>query len=124
VHVSSIGAEHATSTMGSYSVSKAGASMLSRLLAAEWGPHGVRSNAIHPGLVHTPMTQANYSNQSVASARAKAIPLGRIAQPEDIARVVLFLASPLASYVNGAQILVDGGLANNLIMQLPRAAAI
>jgi glucose 1-dehydrogenase len=121
VHVSSIGAEHPTSSMGSYSVSKAGATMLSRLLAAEWGPRGVRSNAVHPGLVHTPMTQANYAVPAVANARAKAIPLGRIAQPEDIAKVVLFLASPLAGYVNGAQILVDGGLASNLIRLLPRA---
>lgn len=124
VHISSIGAEQATPNMGSYSVSKAGATMLSRLLAAEWGPHGVRSNAVQPGLVQTPMTQANYSNPAVAKARSQAVPVGRIGQPEDIARVVVFLASPQASYVNGAQVLVDGGLASSLMRLLPRAESL
>jgi glucose 1-dehydrogenase len=124
VHVSSIGAEHANANMGAYSVSKAGATMLSRLLASEWGPQGVRSNAVHPGLVQTPMTQSNYSSAEVAKARAAIVPVGRIAQPEEIAETILFLASPRAAYVNGAQLLVDGGLSQRLLGLLPRAGQI
>jgi glucose 1-dehydrogenase len=124
VHVSSIGAEHANANMGAYSVSKAGASMLSRLLASEWGPQGVRSNAVHPGLVQTPMTQSNYSSPEVAAARAAIVPVGRIAQPEEIAETIVFLASPRAAYVNGAQLLVDGGLSQRLLGLLPRAGQI
>lgn len=121
IHISSIAAEHPSCNMGSYSVSKAGATMLSRLLAVEWGAAGVRSNAVHPGPVQTSMTQSSHGQPHLLEARAKAVPLGRVAQPEDVAKVVLFLASPLTDYVNGAQLLVDGGLNSKLLGLLPRA---
>ena len=121
VHVVSITALAPMPHGGNYGVAKAGAAMLSALLAAELGPHGVRSNVVHPGLVQTPMTQRSYDIAEVAEARARAIPLGRVAQPEDIARAALFPSSPLAGYVNGAELLVDGGLKADLMSFIPNS---
>lgn len=121
VHVVSVTALEPLPNTGNYGVAKAGASMLSRLLAAELGPKGVRSNSVHPGLVQTAMTQVSYDNLEVAQGRARMVPQGRIGQPEDIAEAVLFLASPKAGYINGADLLVDGGLAQNLLGMVPRA---
>jgi glucose 1-dehydrogenase len=120
VHVVSITALEPLPNAGNYGVAKAGAAMLSHLLAAELGPKGVRSNAVHPGLVQTPMTQVSYDNPEVARGRAALVAQGRVAQPEDIADAVLFLASPRAGYINGADLLVDGGLAQNLMAAVPR----
>lgn len=121
VHVVSITALQTMPGGGNYGVAKAGAAMLSHLLAAELGPKGVRSNAVHPGLVPTPMTQASYDNATVAEARANLVPQRRVADTADIAEAVLYLASPRAAYVNGADLLVDGGLAQNLMSVIPRA---
>lgn len=120
VHVVSITALEPLPFAGNYGVAKAGAAMLSHLLAAELGPKGVRSNAVHPGLVQTPMTQKSYDNPEIARGRAALVPQGRVAQGEDIADAVLFLASPRADYINGADLLVDGGLAQNLMTKVPR----
>lgn len=119
VHVVSITAETALPNTGNYGVAKAGAQMLSHLLAAEWAPHGVRSNAVHPGFIQTEMTRASYDNPEIAGHRTAAVPAGRVGQPEDIAEAVVYLASPRAAYVNGADLLVDGALRQNL---LPLAA--
>ena len=121
VHVVSITALSPMPNGGNYGVAKAGASMMSHLLAAELGPHGVRSNAVHPGLVQTGMTRASYDNPEVAARRAALVPQGRVAQPEDIAQAVLFLASPRAAYVNGADLLVDGGLQQSLMNVISRS---
>lgn len=120
VHVASITAIETMAKIGSYGVAKAGVTMLSQLLAAEWSGRGVRSNAVHPGLVRTPLTQASYDVPGIARGRAEAVPMGRVAQPEDIAEAVLYLASPRAGYVSGASLLVDGGLAQNLMTLIPR----
>jgi len=120
VHVVSITAMAPMPFGGNYSVAKAGAAMMSRLLAAELAPHGVRSNCVHPGLVQTPMTQVSYDNPDVAKARAAIVPQGRVAQPDDIAQAAVFLASPRAGYVTGADLLVDGGLQQGLMSRIPR----
>jgi len=121
VHVASVTALQALANAGNYSVAKAGVSMLSHLLAAELGPKGVRSNAVHPGLVQTEMTQASYDDPEIARARAGMIPQRRVAQPDDIADAVLYLASRRAAYVNGADLLVDGGLSHNFMAMMPSA---
>lgn len=120
VHISSISADFVTPFCGAYSVTKAGVSMLSRQLAVEWGPMGIRSNAVLPGFVYTPMVKAMYDTPGVSERRAAAVPVGRIGTPDDIAQAVVFLASPRAAYVNGAEILVDGGLTNNVMSLIPR----
>jgi NAD(P)-dependent dehydrogenase (short-subunit alcohol dehydrogenase family) len=120
VHTASIAGSNAQGFSGAYSVSKAGVLMLSRQLAVEWGPHGVRSNVMSPGLVRTPMSEKFYQDPSVAERRAAAIPVGRIGTPEDMAQVVLFLASDRAEFVNGQEIIVDGGFEHMLMSLVPR----
>jgi NAD(P)-dependent dehydrogenase (short-subunit alcohol dehydrogenase family) len=105
---------------GAYSVSKAGVLMLSRQLAVEWGPHGVRSNVVSPGLVRTPMSESFYQDPDVLRRREAAIPLGRIGSPDDMAQVVLFLASDRAGFVTGQEIIVDGGFEHMLMSLVPR----
>ena len=121
VHVASIGAHHATPITGAYSVAKAGVMMLSRQLAIEWGPDGVRSNAVNPGMILTPLSASMYDRPGLTEARAATIPAGRIGTPEDVAQAVLFLASDRAAYVTGDEITVDGGFVRNLMTLIPRA---
>jgi NAD(P)-dependent dehydrogenase (short-subunit alcohol dehydrogenase family) len=120
VHTASIAGSNAQAFSGAYSVSKAGVLMLSRQLAVEWGPHGVRSNVLSPGLVRTPMSEEFYRAPGVAERRAAAIPLGRVGSPEDMAQVVLFLASDRAGFINGQEIIVDGGFEHMLMSLVPR----
>jgi NAD(P)-dependent dehydrogenase (short-subunit alcohol dehydrogenase family) len=93
VHVASIAGSHAQGQSGAYSVSKAGVVMLSRQLASEWGPHGIRSNVVSPGMVITPMSQSFYDTPGVTERRAAVVPARRIGMPQDIANAILFLAS-------------------------------
>jgi NAD(P)-dependent dehydrogenase (short-subunit alcohol dehydrogenase family) len=120
VHTASIAGSQAQGFSGAYSVSKAGVLMLSKQLAVEWGPHGVRSNVMSPGLVRTPMSESFYQDASVTQRRSAAIPLGRIGTPEDMAQVVLYLASDRAGFVNGQEIIVDGGFEHMLMSLVPR----
>jgi NAD(P)-dependent dehydrogenase (short-subunit alcohol dehydrogenase family) len=120
VHTASIAGSNAQGFSGAYSVSKAGVLMLSRQLAVEWGPHGVRSNVMSPGLVRTPMSETFYQDPQVLQRRSAAIPLGRIGAPEDMAQVVMFLASDRAGFVNGQEIIVDGGFEHMLMSLVPR----
>jgi NAD(P)-dependent dehydrogenase (short-subunit alcohol dehydrogenase family) len=120
VHTASIASRHPQPFSGAYSVSKAGVVMLSQQLAAEWGPQGVRSNVVSPGLVRTPMSEAFYQAPGVAERRAAMVPLGRVAAPVDIAQVALFLASDRAGYVNGEDVCVDGGFGRTLMGLVPR----
>ena len=120
VNVVSIAAKHANPAVGSYGPSKAGLLSLTEQVALEWGPRGVRCNAVGPGLVPTPGTGNVYDDPRVREIRAGAVPAGRLAQPADIANVVSFLVSDDAAYVNGQVIYVDGGLSKALMTLLPR----
>ncbi len=120
VHIASIAAEHATPQAGSYSVAKAGIAMLSRQLALEWGGHGIRSNAVCPGMTRTPLTQARYDLPGNTERMSAAIPAGRIGQPQDVAQAVLFLASDMSAYISGQELTVDGGFSRMLMSLLPR----
>lgn len=121
VHISSINAVAPIAGSGSYPVAKAGVSAMSHQLAAELGQFGVRSNTVLPGMMSTSMGGRSYSERpEVARARAEYIPLGRTGLPEDIAQAVLYLASPRAAYVSGAEILVDGALKDGLIRHRPK----
>jgi NAD(P)-dependent dehydrogenase (short-subunit alcohol dehydrogenase family) len=121
VHVASIAAHHATGYSGAYSVAKAGVVMLSRQLAIEWAGFGIRSNAVNPGMVLTPMSEAFYGEPGAAERRSAAIPAGRIGQPDDVAQAILFLSSSRSSYINGDEVTVDGGFTRNLLNLIPRS---
>jgi len=120
VNLVSIAAANANVGVGAYSASKAGLLALTRTIAAEWGPRGVRCNAVGPGLVPTPGTGDVYDDPAVVEARSRAVPLRRLGTPDDIANVVAFLAGDQAAYVNGQVIYVDGGLSQALMTLLPR----
>ncbi len=120
IHIASIAGNNPQPASIAYSASKAATLMMSRQLAQEWGDRGVRSNCISPGLILTPMTEAFYQKENVKQQREKIIPLGRIGLPEDIASAVLFLASDRASYVTGADLVVDGGVTQTFMGLLPR----
>lgn len=122
VHVASITATQATPHSGAYAISKAGVTLLSRQLALEWGPLGVRSNTVCPGMTWTGMTQASYSRPGESETRSKTIPLRRIGQPEDMADAIVFLASDRSAYVNGADLTVDGGFTRNIMGMIPQTA--
>ena len=120
VHIASIAATNPQPRSGAYSPSKAGVAMLSRQLAAEWGPDGIRSNIVSPGLIRTPMSESFYQAAGVLERREAMVPSRRVGTPQDIADAVLFLASRRAAYVTGAELLVDGGLDQVMMGLVPR----
>jgi 3-oxoacyl-[acyl-carrier protein] reductase len=108
--VSSTAAYHATRGNPAYAASKAGAVGLVRTLADAWAADGIRVNGIAPGFVATKMTRVTTDDPQRLEAALRRIPLGRLGTPADMAGVALFLASPLAAYVVGQTLPVDGGL--------------
>ncbi|MBU3689183.1 MAG: 2-deoxy-D-gluconate 3-dehydrogenase [Acidimicrobiales bacterium mtb01] len=124
VNIVSIAAQAANPKVGAYSASKAGVVALTRQTALEWGPRGVRANAVGPGFVPTPGTGTVYDDPAVREVRAAAVPLRRLGEPDDVANVVSFLASDQAGYVNGQVIYVDGGFSEALMTLVPRPPGI
>jgi NAD(P)-dependent dehydrogenase (short-subunit alcohol dehydrogenase family) len=120
VNVASIAGHYPLPYGGAYSVSKAGVMMLSRLLTVELAQHGIRSNVVSPALVRTPLSEFSYRDPAVARQRAQMVPAGRVCDPAELAATILFLASDRASYINGQEILVDGGLSQTWMSLIPR----
>ena len=107
--ISSIAGLRGNDVIGLYGVSKAAEAGLVRNLAVEWGPKGIRANAISPGLVKTDFARALWEDPVRLERAENRTPLRRIGVPEDIAGVALFLASDAAAYVTGQNIVADGG---------------
>lgn len=110
ITVSSTAAFHSTRGNPAYNASKTGAVGLTRTLAEAWAKDGIRVNGIAPGLVDTKLTKVTTENPERLAGSIQGIPMRRLGTPADMAGVALFLASPLASYVLGQTIPVDGGL--------------
>jgi|YelNatPaOPRAMG01_1025707.scaffolds.fasta_scaffold00286_29 NAD(P)-dependent dehydrogenase (short-subunit alcohol dehydrogenase family) len=110
VNVASVMAEATDYGLAAYCSSKAAVAGLTRTVALEYGRYGIRANYIMPGPIYTGMTRANFDKDEIRKVWEKKTALKRLGQPEDMARVALFLASSDAGYVTGAGIRADGGL--------------
>lgn len=108
--ISSVHEEIAWSGYSAYTASKAAVAMLTKTLAQEAAPYGVRVLAVAPGAIKTPINRAVWSDEANLQDLLEKIPLKRIGAPEEVARMVVVLASDIASYVTGRTIFVDGGM--------------
>jgi len=109
VNVSSTGGVRAAAGLGAYSVSKAAVIMLTRVLARELAPFGVRVNAVAPALIETRFSEALWKNPDILDQYLKTTPMARTGQPEEIAGAVVYFCSDAASYVTGQTLVLDGG---------------
>lgn len=114
ISVSSISAWVGGSQQVHYCTTKAGISSLMKSLAIVLGPHGITCNAVLPGAIATDINKDDWTNAEKLDYFNKRIPVGRIGQPDDIAGVIWLLSQPEASYLNGSDVLVDGGMFVNL----------
>ena len=124
VATGSMSGTNAHANLGAYGPSKAAVIMLVQVLAQEFGRDGIRVNSVSPGMVRTGMTETVYKDAAVAAERDALVPLGRVATPEDMADVIAFLLGNDARYVNGHDLVVDGGVSGNFLGRLPGIAKI
>ncbi len=117
INIASVDAFKPTGNLVHYDASKGGVVMLTKSLAKELGPRGVRVNAIAPGGIQTPGTEQTelplppgVDAEAMLRQMLAALPLGRMGQPDDVARLALFLASPASAYMTGSTVVVDGGM--------------
>jgi NAD(P)-dependent dehydrogenase (short-subunit alcohol dehydrogenase family) len=109
VNIGSVTLAVARRELGAYGATKAGLAQLTRTLALEWAPYNVRVNCVAPGYVRTPLTEPLFARPGFLDEVRAWTPLGRVADPSEIAWPVLFLASDLASFITGQTLFVDGG---------------
>lgn len=117
--IASMSGLHPHPGYGAYSPAKAALIMLCRQLAQEWGPEGVRTNTVCPGMVRTPLTEAVYQDTDTKARREALVPMGRIGRPDDIGHAVHYLIGQGAAYVNGQNLVVDGGVADHMLSMIP-----
>ena len=116
INLASVAGLRPSPGMGVYSVSKAGVIMLTQVLATELGHTNIQVNAIAPGVIKTRFSRVLWQTPQIADPILGALPLGRFGEPEDVAGLALYLASPASDYVTGAVFLVDGGMNVTLAM--------
>jgi NAD(P)-dependent dehydrogenase (short-subunit alcohol dehydrogenase family) len=109
VLMSSIAGLRGNGAIGLYGLSKAALAQLARNLAVEWGPQGVRVNAVSPGLIRTPLATGLLGDEAFMARRLQATPLRRVGEPKEIAGVVVMLASQAGGFITGQNLVVDGG---------------
>jgi 2-deoxy-D-gluconate 3-dehydrogenase len=109
VNISSIAARKSSPAMGIYGIAKAGIEMMTKVLAHELAPHNIQVNAVAPGMVRTDFSKPFWSNEEFHQNIVKSVPLGRIAEPVDVANPALFLCSSGSDFITGQTLVVDGG---------------
>jgi 3-oxoacyl-[acyl-carrier protein] reductase len=119
VAVASVSALYPFPQLGAYSPAKAALVMLCRQLAQEWAADGIRVNTVSPGLIRTPLSEPVYGDAELLRQRQQAVPLGRIGTVQDVARAIVHLASPEASYITGIDLRLDGGLGDRVLATIP-----
>lgn len=109
VLMASIAALRGNRAIGLYGMTKAALAQMARNLAVEWGPQGVRANAIAPGLIRTPLAAGLLQDQAFMARRLAMTPLRRVGEPQEVAGVAVMLASAAGAFVSGQTLVVDGG---------------
>jgi NAD(P)-dependent dehydrogenase (short-subunit alcohol dehydrogenase family) len=109
--MASLAAQRGNAAINAYALAKAGVAQLARNLAVQWGPKGVRTNAIAPGLIRTEFSGPLMADEAFMARRMQMTPLRRMGEVDDIAGAALFLASRAGAFVNGHNLVVDGGTA-------------
>jgi NAD(P)-dependent dehydrogenase (short-subunit alcohol dehydrogenase family) len=120
INMSSLNAVTPGPGSGGYPAAKAGIAKLTEHMSLEVGPLGIRVNCVAPGFIDGGMSAPIYADPKVRALRGGAVPLRRLGSLEDIAHAVLWLASDEAGYITGHQLVVDGGVAHSVLLQLPR----
>ncbi len=108
INIASVSGQRPSPGTAAYGAAKAGLMSLTQSLAVEWAPK-VRINAIAAGMIKTEQAHLHYGDEEAISRVAASVPLGRLGEPSDVGNLCLFLASPMASYISGATIVLDGG---------------
>jgi NAD(P)-dependent dehydrogenase (short-subunit alcohol dehydrogenase family) len=109
INTASVGGLRPGANEGIYCVTKAGMIMLTKVMAKEWGRYGIRANALAPGVIKTRLSEALWKEPAVGEAVVQRTPLGRLGEIEDVAGVVVYLASDASSFVTGDTFVIDGG---------------
>ncbi len=109
---------------GAYGATKGAIARLTQQMALEWGAHGIRVNAVAPGLIDAGMSAPIYADTDIRARREGRVPLGRLGRADDVVGAVLWLLSDAAAYVTGQELLVDGGVTMSVIAGLPRPASV
>ncbi len=109
INISSVEGVHPGFRLGLYSVTKSALIMLTKNQAKEWGRYGIRSNVVCPGLIKTKFSESLWSNETLVKGYNDVLPLGRVAEPDEMAGVVMLLASDAGSYMTGGVYTADGG---------------
>lgn len=120
VSMSSINATHPGPGAGAYPATKAAVVSLTQQMSLEWAGSGLRVNAVAPGFIDAGMSAPIYANPRVRELRGSAVPQQRLGTAQEVADAVLFLCSDQAAYINGHELIVDGGVVNSVLSRLPR----
>ena len=120
INFTSINGVHPAPGVGLYGPTKAAMANMTQAMAIEWGPRGIRVNAIAPGMIDAGMSKPIFENPKVRATRGGGVPLRCLGEAGDIAEAVLFLDSDGAKYISGHELVVDGGVSISVMAHLPR----
>ena len=120
INFTSINGVHPAPGVGLYGPTKAAMANMTQAMAIEWGPKGIRVNAIAPGMIDAGMSKPIFENPRVRATRGGGVPLRCLGEAADIAEAVLFLDSDGAKYISGHELVVDGGVSISVMAHLPR----
>jgi len=120
INITSMGGIHPAPGSGAYGATKSGLAQMTQLMSVEWGPFGIRVNAVAPGFIDAGMSAPFFKDEAVRKQRGSGVPLRRLGTATDVAKAVMFLASDDAAYISGQEIAIDGGVINSVLAQLPR----